>query len=365
MPLSMFRRPICIAVLLAFHAGSAQAQLPEKPPALDPILLSETLAKTAKLPRLRALIVARNGVPVVERVFRGPNLDQPVNIKSASKTVISALVGIAIERGHLKGINERIVPLLHKRAPEKLDPLVSTITIDHLLSMRAGLERTSGRQNYGRWVMSPNWVRFALTRPFAEEPGGVVHYSTGNTHLLSAILTDATGKSTLELAREWLGTPLKFTVPAWTRDPQGIYFGGNEMTLSPRALFRFGEMYRNGGVFEGKRVMSENWVRASWTPRGFHRSGDQYGYGWFIAESHGQAIYYAWGYGGQMLFVVPGLALTIVMTSDSTVRSSEGGHRCGLHTAVKDGFVLAAMTKEQRSAASPGGHVCRDFGFRQ
>ncbi len=88
--------------------------------------------------------------------MRGPNLDRPVNIKSASKTIIDALVGIAIEKGVIKAANEKMLPLLKSRAPAKLDPKVGAITLDHLMSMRSGLERTSGRQNYGRWVMSPN-----------------------------------------------------------------------------------------------------------------------------------------------------------------------------------------------------------------
>ena len=215
---------------------------------LDDKRVEETVAKAAQLPRIHALIVALDGKPIVERVFRGPGLDRPVNIKSASKSIISALVGIAIDEGMIKNVNQPILPLLQKRAPDDMDPKVATITVDHLLSMRAGLERTSGMQNYGRWVQSPNWVSFALSREFIDEPGGEMLYSTGNTHLLSAILTDISGKSTWELARDWVGEPLGMTIPQWARDPQGIYFGGNEMSLSPRDLLRFGEMYRNGGV---------------------------------------------------------------------------------------------------------------------
>jgi len=242
---------------------------------------------------------------------------------------------------------------LKARAPAGLDPKVGTITLDHLLSMRAGLERTSGLQNYGRWVKSPNWVSFALTRPFVDEPGGNRLYSTGNTHLLSAILTEASGKTTLDLAREWLGKPLGIAIPAWTRDPQGVYFGGNEMALSPRALLRFGEMFRNGGVVEGKRVLSEGWVRASWTARSYTRRDDGYGYGWFITEAHGHPIYFAWGFGGQMLYVVPSLAMTVVMTSDSTARSTEGAYRCEIQALLTEGFVPAAIGRAPGEADSP------------
>src|SRR6266446_1833200 len=331
---------VVLGLLLVSFAGTRAAGA-----GLNEQLLAETMARAESLPRLHALIVAKDGVPIVERVFRGPSLDTPVNVKSASKTILDALVGIAIDRGMIKNVNQPILPLLRNRAPDVLDSKVGTITVDHLLSMRAGLERTSGSQNYGRWVTSPNWIRFALTRPFVDEPGGEMLYSTGNTHMLSAILTDVTGTDTLELAREWLAKPLGITIPAWTRDPQGVYFGGNEMAVSPRALLNFGEMYRNGGTFEGKRVVPESWIRASWTPLTSDRRGVGYGYGWFIGEARGEPVYYVWGYGGQMLYVIPSLKLTIVMTSDSSLGSDANGFICALHDLVALGFMPAVMEK--------------------
>ena len=341
------------ALLLGlFLTGFAQ---PVAAASIDQKRVDETMVRAAELPRIHAMIVAVDGKPIVEHVFRGPGLDRPVNIKSASKSIISALVGIAIDEGIITSANQPILPLLRKRAPEYMDPKVSTITIDHLLSMRAGLERTSGMQNYGRWVQSPNWVGFALSREFVDEPGGNMMYSTGNTHLLSAILTDATGASTWELAREWLGKPLEISIPQWARDPQGIYFGGNEMSLSPRDLFRFGELYRFGGMYRGKRIISEDWVRASWTVRTIDATGRAYGYGWFVAEAHNYAVYYGWGFGGQMLYIVPDLGLTVVVTSDTNTRSAADNYLCKVHDLVANGFMPAVM--ESPPAIIPGS-VC-------
>ena len=333
-----------VAVMLAAFPWAAVAQTP------DAVLLKRGLADAAKLPRLHALIVAYDGTPVIERVFRGPGFDIPVNIKSASKTVIAALVGIAIDRVVLKDAGQTIVPLLGARVPPGLDARVATITLDNLLTMRAGLQRTSGAENYGPWVTSGNWVHYALSRPFEDVPGGAMLYSTGNTHLLSAILTDTTRRTTLDLAREWLGKPLGIAIPSWTRDPQGVYFGGNEMALSPRALLKFGEMYRNGGLAGGTRVVSADWVRASWTPRTSDRGGQFYGYTWFITQASGHAVYYAWGFGGQMLYVVPSLSLTVVATSDANTRSTDDGYRCQLHDLVAKDFVPAAMAAKGESA---------------
>jgi CubicO group peptidase (beta-lactamase class C family) len=309
---------------------------------LDVALLEQALERAAALTDLHALLVARAGEERVGEVFRGPGLDRPVNVKSVSKSVMSALAGAAIERGILNGVDQRIAPVLDGLVPAEADPRVAAITVDHLLTMRAGLERTSGR-NYGRWVNSSDWVRYALSRPFVDQPGGRMLYSTGSYHLLSAVLTRAAGRSTLELARDWLGGPLGIEIPPWTRDPQGFHLGGNNMLLAPRALLRFGEMYRQGGSYRGRRVLPASWVETSWTPRVRSRfTGHHYGYGWFIAQARGRRVYYAWGYGGQMIYILPDLALTVVMTSDNTAPSRRSGHVRRLHRLLVDAIIPAA-----------------------
>jgi CubicO group peptidase (beta-lactamase class C family) len=341
---------VAAAALLAGLGGAraapAAAQLatatPAPPGGLDAALLEQVLAQAAALPNLHALLVARGGTEQVGQVFRGPGLDRPVNVKSVSKSVMSALAGAAIAHGVLEGVDQRVAPLLGDLVPADADPRVRAITIDHLLTMRAGLERTSGR-NYGRWVSSKDWVRFVLSRRFVDEPGGRMLYSTGSYHLLSAALTRAAGQSTLELAREWLGGPLGIEIPPWTRDPQGFYLGGNNMALAPRALLRFGETYRQGGTYAGARVLPASWIETSWVPRvRSHFTRHQYGYGWFIARARGYPVYYAWGYGGQMIYIVPDLALTAVMTSDPTSPSGRNGYVRKLHLLLARGIVPAA-----------------------
>ncbi|UFN51282.1 beta-lactamase family protein [Roseomonas sp. OT10] len=331
------------AALLA-PAAAALAPYPSRAqPAAAP--LAEVLQQAAALTRLHTLIVLRDGEILAERTFRGAPPDRAVNIKSASKSVLAILVGIAIERGVLQGPDQPLVSVLGNRVPPEADPRVRDITIAHLLSMRAGLERTSG-ENYGAFANSRDWVRFILSRPMAAEPGGPMLYSTGSTHLLSAALTRASGRSTLDLARDWLGGPLDIAIPPWPRDPQGIYFGGNDMLLSPRALLRFGEMLRLGGRWRGRTVVSQDWIRASWSPQARSPwSGQLYGLGWWIGQARGESgthpVFFAWGYGGQMLYIVPELALTVVMTSDPTgPRAPE--HTAALHGLLAQGIVPAA-----------------------
>jgi CubicO group peptidase (beta-lactamase class C family) len=298
--------------------------------------VDQVLADAAMLEPLQAAVVAHGGNIVAERGYGSYTTASSTNIKSASKSIISALVGIAIDKGLLDGTDQPIAPLLADDLPADPDPRMREITIGNLLSMQAGLERTSG-PNYGRWVASDNWVRAALARPFVDEPGGQMLYSTGSSHLLSAILTKLSGQSLRALARDWLGPLPEFEIGGWDQDPKGIYFGGNQMAMSTRSLLAFGELYRNGGqTSAGEQLVSEQWIERSWERRTRSRfTADGYGYGWFLRRIGGHDVRYAWGYGGQMLYIVPSLELTMAITSNENTPSARTGYRDDLHDLLR------------------------------
>ncbi|MFL4471755.1 serine hydrolase domain-containing protein [Tateyamaria armeniaca] len=282
--------------------------------------------RAGSMEQCHALIVHQNGAPVVSERFRGPALGQLAPIKSVSKTIVAALTGAALDRGEIPSPNSTIGQLAPNLIPRGADARVAAITVENLVTMQAGLERTSGA-NYGGWVSSANWVANALSRPFVAEPGARMLYSTGSFHVLGAVLAEVSGQSLLSLARERLGRPLGIEVPAWTRDPQGRYLGGNEMALSVPAMVRFGEMYRQGGTWNGQQVLSHDWVGASLQPvTRSPFSGLAYGYGWFLGRSAGARYALARGYGGQIICIVPDLGLTIAITSDPTRPARSGGY---------------------------------------
>ncbi|HEX6927051.1 MAG TPA: serine hydrolase [Longimicrobiaceae bacterium] len=345
--------PLTLLVATAAVACSDARRAPEGSPpevaeeapirtvGLNSALLERAVIRASALPRLYSLLVWRQGEIETELYFRGRGPDTPANIKSASKTIIATLIGIAIEEGHLEGLEQPIVPFFAEYLTPEQESERAGITLRDLLSMQAGLESTSGR-NYGAWVTSPNWVRYAITRPMVDQPGGRMQYSTGTSHLLSAIITEATGMSTYEYAREKLAEPLGIELLPWTTDPQGIYFGGNEMRMTPRQLLRFGELFLRGGEYGGQRIISQEWIRESWIPRTQSRfNSHRYGYGWWIKEARGHSVYFAWGYGGQYLFLVPDLELIVVMTSAADV-SRDGGHLRVLHSILDDDLIPAA-----------------------
>lgn len=305
-------------------------------------LLDAAVDRAASYERLHSLVIGRGGQIAVAEAFRGAPIRQAVNVKSVSKTIVAALTGNSLDRGEISNVDASISSISPAILPKDIDPRVGDLTIADLLTMQAGLERTSGR-NYGRWVQSSDWVRFVLTRPFVAEPGKRMLYSTGSYHVLGAVLTEVTGSSLLSLARERLGSPLEIDFPAWTRDPQGYYLGGNNMLLSPLAMYRFGEMYRQGGAWSGARVLSENWVTESWRSRTFSPfSGHDYGFGWFLPRANGHPIAYARGYGGQMIYVAPTLGLTVAITSDPTRPARSHGYAGNLYELMTEMIIPAA-----------------------
>jgi CubicO group peptidase (beta-lactamase class C family) len=293
----------------------------------DQISFDAIAKSAAEVPRLHSLLVSHHGTLVHERYFNGRRATQHANVKSVSKSIISALVGIAIEQRHIPSVREPIATYFPDLLRAEGDAPKRKITIEDLLSMRSGLEATSGR-NYGGWVTSKNWVRYALSRDLETTPGAEMEYSTGNSHLLSAILTKATKRSTWQYAQEVLAKPLGVSLPRWPQDPQGIYFGGNDMLLTPRQMVSFGEMYLNRGRIGERQVVPAQWINASFIPRGRSDYNNQeYGYGWWMRDFAGERAYFAWGFGGQYIFVIPRLQLVVVTTSSTATGEERRTHR--------------------------------------
>lgn len=306
---------------------------------------AEVSAAARALAQCHAVMIRQSGRTVLSEVYRGPAIGRAVPVKSVSKTLVAALTGAALDRGEIASLDATLGTVAPRLIPNGADPRVGDITIANLVTMQAGLERTSGA-NYGGWVSSSNWVANALGRPFVAEPGQRMLYSTGSFHILGAVLAEVSGQSLLALARSRLGTPLGIEIPAWTRDPQGRYLGGNEMALTLDGMVRFGEMYRQDGRVGDTQVLSAEWVAQSFVARTRSQySGLAYGYGWFLGEAGGVQYALARGYGGQIICVVPQLALTMALTSDPTLPARSGGYFGDLMQLIARDIVPVAKTQ--------------------
>lgn len=305
------------------ESNSASSALPPTPI----VSLSDLQQRIQQTTRITSLLLYQNDRVVLEHFTERTSRNRPINIKSASKSILNALVSIALERGELKSLDTTIdtyLPQYFVRIPAA-DPR-RDITIRHLLTLSSGLPSTS-IYNYGNWVSSKDWLAYALNQEPVAPPGTRFLYSTGDTHLLAAVLTRATGVSLRGYAQRHLFGPLGVEIGGWDRDPQGIYFGGNNMALSPEALLRFGRLYLDEGTYGQKRLLPAEWVAESWTPRFLNSSFNgrhDYGYLWWHGEFGGHSAWFAWGYGGQFLFVVPSLRAVVVITGDPDAPSRGG-----------------------------------------
>lgn len=284
----------------------------------------QSIEETARsFDRLRSLIVQYGDEVIFAEALRGPPLDRPANIKSCSKSIVALLLGAAIDRQEAPGVDARLAAVAPTIIPSDATPGVEDITLEDLVTMRAGLAATSGPE-YGAWISSDDWIGYALRRPMDGRPGGRMIYSTGSTHVLGAALAVATGENLLTLARERLGAPLDIEIPPWTRDPKGFYLGGNEMALSPRAMLKIAIMMRDGGRFEGEQIIPKSWVDSSTMARTRSPwSGMDYGYGWFLTET-GYIV--ARGYGGQVIAANPSRKLAVAITSDPDQPARSAGY---------------------------------------
>ena len=320
---------LILVILLDLYATASAARHDIYDSSNHPVFQFEPALTTAEsMPRLYSLLVSWRGHLVLEHYYNGSGPLKLINIKSASKSVLSSLIGIAINRGYIKGLDQPISEYFSNQIINSSGFDKGKITIADLISMQSGLETTSNR-NYGAWVLSKDWVAFALNQPMESNPGIYMRYSTGNTHLLSAILTQASGKTTLQFAREHLAQPLGFLLAEWPRDPAGIYFGGNDMEMTARQMIAFGELYLNDGIMNGKQIISADWIKVSLQrhAKSTREEGRYYGYGWWLREMAGFETAYAWGYGGQFIILVPDLDLVIVTTSSSMPHRDRRTHR--------------------------------------
>lgn len=276
-----------------------------------------------RLDQLHAVIIQKGEDIVLRAAPRGRGLNRAANIKSCSKSILALLLGTAVSRGEIASTDATLQQVAPALIPQDATEDAGDTTMAELVTLRGGLQSTSGA-NYGAWVGSRNWVGYVLRQPRVSANGGRMIYSTGTTHVLGAAIATATGKSLVQLARERIGEPLGIEVPAWTRDPQGFYFGGNEMALTPEAMLRVAVMVRDGGAYGGQQIIDAGWMARSLTQQTHSPfSGLDYGYGWFLSPS-GWVI--ARGYGGQIIAAHRGQGLAVAITSDTTRPARSEGY---------------------------------------
>lgn len=265
---------------------------------------------------INAEVIVKNGVIVDEYYKDGYDKNSVFTLQSTSKSITSAILGIAIDKGYIGGVDVPISTYF-PQILESGNEYKNQITIWNLLTHTTGLN-ASDTANWSEWLASSNWVDYVLNSNVVARPGTVFNYFTGNTHLLSAIIQQATGKTAYEFGKEYLFEPLDIDSVECSTDPQGISDGGNGFAMNVYDMAKIGQLYLNNGVWEGEQIISEQWVKDSTTLQFDRSSGSaDYGYQWWVRTfgDNQYSAYFAQGHYGQYIFVVPDLELVLVFTS--------------------------------------------------
>lgn len=268
------------------------------------------------------VVIQKNGVKLYENYFNGYTIDNAVHVYSVTKSVFSALIGIAIDEGDLKSVDQKVLDFFPNHPVHANEKTIQEITIRNLLTMTAPYKYKA--EPYEKFFASQNPIQDALDLLGGEDSIGKFNYSAvGGTHILSGILVKATGRSILDFAREKLFSPLEINVTrnvvlhskeehfkvmndkntsGWAVDPQGINTASWGLFLTPLDMAKIGQLYLNGGVWNGKQIVSAEWISESTSKHSccVQWGNLAYGYLWWLID---EDSYAAMGDGGNVIYI--------------------------------------------------------------
>lgn len=295
---------------------------PKKLSELEPIIMSQ-------YNNINGMVVVREGNIVFERYYNDYGPNDTFHVASLSKSIISALIGIAIDKGYIKSVDQKVLDFFPEYVSNPADIQKRAITIRNLLTMTAPYPFKNWQEPLDRLCRQPDWVKYTLDQLGQNGKIGAFKYSSAGAHLLSAIITRATGKCAREFANEYLFHPIGMkeipdydmkafgfeelfgkNVKGWGKDPNGNSTGGWGLTLTPGDMARFGFLYLNGGLWNDNQIISKSWIDES-TAMNSHK----YGYLWWLHEEDGVFAYSALGDGGNIICCIPEKDLVVAIAS--------------------------------------------------
>jgi CubicO group peptidase (beta-lactamase class C family) len=298
---------------------------------IDPNKMSEVDQMAQADTFIRSLLVIKNGYLVFENYYHGGAAEQSTEVWSVTKSIISALIGIAIDEGFIASIDDLMIEYL-PGYPEFQD-----LTLRHVLTHTTGLEWTEAGDDFIGWIGSDDWIRNAVRRDRLHDPGEMLLYSSGNSHFLSSLLSTDTGMTTGDYAKDKIFDPLGIrfhrrpplgrnpawedflirTPETWKQDSYGIEVGAFGLSLTAREMAKFGYLFLNKGHWEGNTIISDAWVEESTRDHVLRSQNFAFGYHWVVAKRGGHLAFNADGWGGQIICVIPDLDMVVVIKSEA------------------------------------------------
>ncbi|QWI50124.1 serine hydrolase domain-containing protein [Bacillus mycoides] len=274
---------------------------------------------------INGMLVMQKGNVTFENYYNGYGPDDTFHVASVTKTIISALIGMCVDKGYIKSVDQKVIEFF----PE-YNFISSEVTVRHLLTMTAPYPYVDWQEPLEELCTQQDWVQYTLNRIGHGGEVGHFKYSSAGAHLLSAIISCVTGKSSREFANEYLFQSIDMReipnynmkafgfddlfgkdVKGWVHDPDGISTGGWGLTLTVRDMAKFGQLYLNEGIYGRKQILSKSWIKES-----IAMNPNQYGYLWWLRKEDGIYSYCAMGDGGNVICCVPERELVVVIASE-------------------------------------------------
>jgi len=309
---------------------------------LDTAKISAALNEVRANAFILSLLVIKNDTLVVEYYNRFQK-ENDYEIHSAAKSFTSALIGIAIDKGIIRSVQDNVLSYFPDFDTTGLDPRKRSWTLEHFLTMKSGIDWDETADHTSLFTDNVNWMYTTLKLPLKYAPGERFLYTTPNVNLLSGIITRASGMSSYDFAERYLFAPLKISVRSWLKDPQGIYAGGTGMMFTPRDLARFGQLYLHNGTIDGTQIISRQWIQQTLVPRNASNlawadlQSVNYGYLWWNNYDARDSLFMAAGFAGQFVFVIPAKNLIIVTIGDDNVTMGQA--------SINENIVIGILRK--------------------
>jgi len=293
---------------------------------LDPELVAELYYTASQLETIYSLLVFKNGYLVAEDYFNGGAPDKQSKIQSVTKSITSALVGIAIEEGFIESVDQKMMDFFPELKSQITDSRKNEITIQQMLQMRAGYPWEESTPELMELLFSGFHNDTLVHVPLVRDPGSDSEYSNLTSHILGMIVARACGTDLKSFAIEHLFGPLGIEPGFWQQDWDGNYLGFADLDLSSTDLAKFGLLYLNEGKYNGKQIVPAKWVEESlqtyskktWKFRVGRNWGDNgYGYQWWSIKAGDYHYNMAWGHGGQQIILIDELDLMVVLLADA------------------------------------------------
>ena len=291
---------------------------------LDEAALDTAYREARQLPNLFSLLVVKNGYLVAERYFNGAHMNQAFDNASVTKSLTSALAGIALRDNLLTSVDQKMFEFFPEIDWQQLDARKSTITLRQMLQMRSGYPWEEFDGYLDRLIGTAERIDLAAEFPLVADPGTRFGYSNLTAHLVGVIVARAANESLRSFAQRSLFDPLGISVASWPTDADGYHYGSGATWFTARDMARFGQLYLDGGQYGGAQLVPAEWVQDSWASHSQTTyNGDilnaitqlEYGYLWWSGTAGPRRFHFAWGHGGQMICVIPELDMVIVTTA--------------------------------------------------